>query len=161
MRGFSRFWSRPSMLRSPSVVAMAAAGTAVVLAGSLPPFCEQAHADALCGPDESRYVDTVAAGLQQFVPKMTRSGRFAIKDEYPGNGSAIVVISFADHGKTLFVHRVAADKGASATVLTPGTTKGGDPGLSIALQQGNLGSCTYSVFVRDAKFTVIPRGLKR
>lgn len=161
MRKIFRFWSSSRTPRSPSVLAIAAAGTAVVLTGLLALFCEQAYADALCGPNEARYVDTVVAGLQQFAPRMTKTGRFAIKDEYPGNGTAIVAISFADHGKTLFVHRVAADKGASATVMTQGTTKAGDPGLSVALQQGNLGSCVYGVFVRDGKFVAVSRGLKR
>jgi hypothetical protein len=133
----------------------------VVFTALLSLFSEQANADSLCGPDEARYVDTVVAGLQQFVPKMTKTGRFSVKNEYPGNGTAFVAISFADRGKVLFQHRAAADKSASATVMTPGTTKAGDPGLSVALQQGNLGSCTYGVFVRNGKFVAVSQGLKR
>lgn len=161
MREICLFGSSSRTTRSPFNAAIAAAGAAVVLAGSLSVFPEPARADALCGPNEARYVDTFVAGLQPFAPRVTKTGRFAIKDEHPGNGTAVVVISFADHGKTLFVHKVAADQGASATVVTQGTTKSGDPGLSVALEQGNLGSCVYGVSVRDGRFVAVPRGLKR
>ena len=118
-------------------------------------------ADEICSPKDAQYVEKIAAGMQQFAAKVTKTGSFAIKKEYPGNGTAFTIISFVDRGNTLFMNRVKDDADASATEMRTEKTKSGDPGFGIALVQGNLGSCTYSVFVRDTKFVVVSRGLKR
>jgi hypothetical protein len=96
----------------------------------------------------------MAAGMQKFAPKMTRTGSFVVKDEYPGNGSSAAVITFVDRGNIVFVYRVNGSKMASATTVRPGKTKSGEPGLSVALTQGSLGDCVYSVVAREGKFVV-------
>ena len=116
-------------------------------------------ADQICGAAEARYVYELAAGMEQFAPKVTKTGGFAIKEEYPGDGTAFLVISFMDRGKMIFNHRVRNPLEASATIR-PHKTKGGYPGFDVALRQGHLGECEYSVVVRDAKFVVLIRGLK-
>jgi len=89
-----------------------------------------------------------------------RCGGFAIKEEYPGDGTAALVISFMDRGKMVFDHRVREAPGATVTTIRPHKTKGGYPGFDVALTQGHLGNCEYSVTVRDAKFVVVIHGLK-
>ena len=134
---------------------------AALLTALVPMCCEQARADEICGPSQARYAERVAAGMQQFAPRVTKTGTFAIKEEYPGNGIEILVVSFVDRGKTLFAHQVRDDAESTATTIRPGKTRGGDPGFAIALTQGSLGACEYGVFVRDGKFVVTPKGLKR
>lgn len=160
MRPIYRCWPNSRMPWPPSVSASAAAA-AVVAMGLLCLGCELALADQICGdPGDAQYVAKIAAGMQQFAPKVTKTGGFAIKEDYPGNGTAVLTISFVDRGKTLFVHRVNDYTSASATVMRAGKTKGGEPGFSVALVQGKLGACVYNVFVRDAKFAVVSLGLK-
>jgi hypothetical protein len=159
MRPILRYW-KTSGTPSPSVSPFAAAGAAAAI-GLLSMGCDGARADEVCGsPADAQYVAKIATGMQQFAPKVTKTGGFAIKEDYPGNGTAVLTISFVDRGKTLFVHRVADYKSASATVMRAGKTKGGDPGFSVALVQGKLGACVFNVFVRDAKFAVVSLGLK-
>lgn len=123
---------------------------------------DQARADELCGPAEVRYVERIVTGMQQFAPKVTKTGGFAIKEESPGDGTQVLVISFADRGKTIFVHPVpVADPTVTPTVISPGKTKSGNPEFSVGLIQGNQGACDYSVFVREAKFVVVSRGFVR
>ena len=137
-----------------------AAGTALLTALMLM-CCDRARADEVCGPSHARYVEKVAAEMQQFAPRVTKTGIFSITEEYPGNGTEILVISFVDRGKTLFVYRVRDDAESTATTISPGKTRRGDPGFAVALIQGSLGSCEYGVFVRDGKFMVSAKGLKR
>jgi hypothetical protein len=115
----------------------------------------------MCGPTEAQYVEKLAAGMQQFAAKVTKTGSFLIKEEYPGDGTQVLIISFLDRGKTLFVHRVTGNPLATATTMRPGKIKSGEPGFSIALVQGKLGACEYSTFVHDGKFLVVARGVKR
>jgi hypothetical protein len=143
------------------VVSSIAAASAAVLMGSLSFGCEQAWADEVCGPGEAHYAESVAAGLQPFAAKTTKTGHFAFKDDYPGNGSAAVVISFLDNGRTLFSHRVIQYKDATGTAMTPGKTKSGEPGFKLSLLQGTMGACEYGVFVRNQKFVVVSMGLKQ
>ena len=117
-------------------------------------------ADQICGAAQARYVYELAAGMEQFAPTVTKTGGFAIKEEYPGDGTAFLLISFMDRGKMIFSHRVRNDPGVSVTTIRPHKTKGGYPGFDVALGQGHLGDCEYSVVVRDAKFVVLIRGLK-
>lgn len=156
MRKVPRLWSCVNLPRPRLISGVAAAGLGM-LAGLLSLGYDQAKADELCGPEELRYPQKIAAEMQQFAPKVTRSGRFVIKEELSGDGSQRLAISFADHGKTNFVHRVSGDPMATATVMRPGKSKNGTPGFTIALVQGRLGACEYSVFVRDATFVVVPR----
>ncbi|MDP2028163.1 MAG: hypothetical protein Q8K12_00790 [Thiobacillus sp.] len=117
-------------------------------------------ADQPCGAAEAQYVDELVAGMAQFAPKVTKTGGFAITEEYPGDGTAVLVISFMDRGKMVFDHRVRNYPQASTTTIRPHKTKGGYPGFAVALGQGHLGNCEYSVAVRDAKFVVAILGLK-
>ena len=117
-------------------------------------------ADQVCGATEAQYVYELVAGMEQFAPKVTKTGAFVIKEEYPGDGTAVLVISFIDSGKMIFDHRVRDASGASATTIRPHKTKDGYPGFAVALTQGHLGKCEYSVAVRDAKFEIVMYGLK-
>ena len=121
----------------------------------------QARADEVCGPDQARYVAHLVDGIQPFAAKVSRTGAFAVKEEYPGNGSEVLIISFVDRGKPVFVHRVRDDPGSTATTIRPGKTQSGDPGFAVELTQGSLGTCTYAAHVRDGKFVVAAKGLKR
>lgn len=124
--------------------------------------CEQARADELCGLAEVRYVEKIAAGMQQFASKVTKTGGFAIKEESPGDGTQVFVVSFAERGKTTFVHRVpVVDPIVTPIVISAGRTKSGNPEFAVGLIQGNRGACDYSVFVREAKFVVASRGFVR
>ena len=159
MHKISRLWSSLQMPRSLSISAISAAG-AVVLTGLISLCCEQARADEPCGPAEAQYVKKIATGMQMFAPKVTRAGGFAVKKEYPGDTTETVVISFVDHGKTLFVHRITGISALTPTEIRPGKTKGGDPGFLVVLAQGNIGECQYGMFVHDGKFVVVSRGVK-
>lgn len=121
----------------------------------------QVQADESCGQTELRYVQAITAEMQAFAPKVTKTGRFAIKDVPSGDGTQRIAISFADRGTMIFVHRIAGDPNATTTVIRPGKTGSGAPGFTVALVQGRLGACEYSVFIRDAKFVVAPRGNHR
>lgn len=146
----------------PRLVSGIAVASFAVLTCLLSIGCGQARADELCGPAGVRYVEKIAAGMQQFAPKVTKTGGFAIKEESPGDGTQVVVIAFADRGKTIFVHRVpVADPIVTPTVISPGKTKSGNPEFSVGLIQGNQGACDYSVFIREAKFVVVSRGFVR
>lgn len=158
MRKVSRLWSSFQMPRSLSVSAISAAG-AVVLMGLIS-FCEQARADEACGRNEAQYVEKIATGMQMFAPKVTKSGRFAVKNEYSGDTTSTIVISFVDQGKTLFAHKITGISALTPTEMRPGKTKDGDPGFLVILAQGNIGECQYSMFVHAGKFVVVSRGVK-
>jgi len=64
--------------------AIAAAGAAT-LTGFLVLCVQPARADAMCGPEDSKYVEKIAAGLQPLAPKVTKTGAFVVKSEYPGD----------------------------------------------------------------------------
>ena len=91
-------------------------------------------ADQICGPAEARHVYELVAGMEQFAPKVTKAGSFAIKEEYPGDGTAFLMISFMDRGKMIFNHRVGNPIEVSASIR-PHKTKGGYPGFDVALTQ--------------------------
>jgi hypothetical protein len=90
---------------------------------------------------------------------MTNNGTFPVTNEYPGTGT-IHVITFADRGKTIFVHRLSDGVEASAT-LRSAKSRAGEPGIGVSIDQGHLGSCEYGVYFHDGKFVVVSRGLKR
>lgn len=119
------------------------------------------RADSPCQPENNdiAYPKGIAAAIQKFAPKVTKTGNFVIKDEFPGEGH-FIVISFVDGGKTLFTHTTRNFELATATEIKAGKTKDGDPGFSVALVQGHLGECRYNVLFRDAKFVVIDKGFK-
>ena len=156
----ARSQSCPNLPRQDSSTRSAAAASsslAVLLALAF----GHAQADDRCGPAELQFAQTIAAGMQPFAIKVTKTGRFAFKDEYSGDGSQRVAISFADRGKTIFVHRIAGDPNATATAMRPGRTKSGELGFTVALVQGHSGACEFDVFVSGAKFVVAPRGFAR
>lgn len=121
----------------------------------------QAHADAMCGPDDAKYVETIAARLQADASKVTKDGAFVVKNEYPGDGTATIVVSFVEHGKASFAKRITGIAATTPTELRPGKTKTDEPGLLVVLAQGNIGECQYSLLVRGGKFVVMPRGYKQ
>ena len=95
-------------------------GTAVgfmVLTGWVSLCCDQAWGDQICGPAEAQYVEKLVAGMQQFAAKVTKTGRFLINKEYPGDGTEVLVVSFVDRGKTLFVHKILGNPLAAATMI--------------------------------------------
>lgn len=116
-------------------------------------------ADQICGPAEARQVYELVAGMEQFAPRVTKTGGFAIKEEYPGDGTAFLLISFIDRGKMIFNHRVSNPIELAASIH-PHKTNGEYPGFDIALRQGRLGECEYRVVVRDSKFVVLILGFK-
>lgn len=116
-------------------------------------------ADQICGPAEARYVYELVDAMAQYAPKVTKTGSFAVKEEYPGDGTAFLIISFTDRGNMIFKHRVSNSIELSA-VIRPHKIKSDFPGLDIALTQGRLGECQYSIVVRDGKFVVLIRGFK-
>lgn len=120
---------------------------------------EPARADQMCDPsnEEAAYVKKIIADMQRFAPKVTKTGTFAFKPEYPGDGTGVWAISFLDHGSSVFVHKLKYEAYRELTV-SPDKGKGSDPGFMIVIRQGSLGACRYSVAVRDAKFIVTPRG---
>lgn len=144
-------WSKPA-----GRAAVAATYAAICVLWSPP-----ALADEICDLAQQQYVEALAAGMQKFASKLTQTGSFSVKDEYPGNGLSVAVITFVDRGNVVFVHRVTGSKSASATIVRPGKTKSGEHGLSVALTQGSLGNCMYSVFPKDGRFVAAFRGLKR
>lgn len=153
-------WSSSRTPEPPSISGIVAAS--LVALTTFTSLCgERAWADQVCGPAEAQYVEKLAAGMQQFAPKVTKTGGFAVKEEYPGDGTEVLVVSFVDRGKSLFVHRLPGNPQATATTMRPGKTKSGEPGFVVALLQGKLGACEYSVFVHDGKFLVASRGFKR
>lgn len=132
---------------------------AFVIAALLSSGCVSARADQICGPAEERYAQRLASAMQRFAARMTNTGTFLVTNEYPGTGT-IHVITFADRGKTIFVHRLSDGVEASAT-LRPGKSRAGEPGIGVSIDQGHLGSCEYGVYFHDGKFVVVSRGLKR
>lgn len=159
MRKVSRLWSSLEMIRSLPVSVISAAG-AVVLTGLISLCCEQARADEPCGRNDAQYVEKIATRMQMFGPKVTKTGRFAVTHEYPGDTTSTIVISFVDQGKTLFVHRITGISELTSTEMRPGKTKDGDSGFLVILAQGNIGECQYSMFVHAGKFVVVSRGVK-
>lgn len=131
-----------------------------VLTGLIPICSEQARADEPCGRDDYQYVERIASGMQIFASKVTKSGRFTVKEEYPGDTTETIVVSFSDHKEKLFVHKIVGISALTPTEFRPSITKGGDPGFIVILAQGNIGECQYSMFVRNERFVVIPRGVK-
>ena len=123
---------------------------------------ESARSDEPCDPDnhEAAFVKKIAADMQLFAPKVTKTGTFAFKPEYPGDGTAVWVISFSDRGNNLFVHRLKIE-GATELTVESDKSKGDGPGFMFVIRQGSLGECRYSVSVRDTKFIVTPRGFKK
>lgn len=123
---------------------------------------EPARADEICDPsnEEAAYVKKIAADMQRFAPKVTKTGTFAFKPEYPGDGTGVWAISFLDRGSSVFVHKLKYEAYRELTV-SPDKWKGSDPGFMIVIRQGALGTCRYSVAVRDAKFIVTPRGFNK
>jgi len=121
---------------------------------------QHAWADAMCGPDDSKYIEKIAAGLQPFAPKVTKTGVFVVKSEYPGDGTGSILVSLVDHGKPVFFHRVSGITALVNLEMRAGKTTGGEPGLLALLGQGNLGECQYSLVVRSGKFVVSPRGFE-
>ena len=139
----------------PSVSRMAATGV-LALTGLFLLHGNEVSADEFCTSDETRYVEKIAAGMQQYAPMVTKTGNFAAKNESAGDGIGFLVVSFSDRGKTLFIHRFQ-DEQLDATTMRPGKTKSGDPGFTVYLRQGQLGSCEYAVIVRDRKFVIASR----
>ena len=123
---------------------------------------EPARSDEICDPtnDEAAFVKKIAADMQRFAPKVTKTGTFAFKPEYPGDGTGVGVISFSDRGNNLFVHRFKVDA-TTELIVEPDKSKGDGPGFMFVIRQGSLGECRYSVSVRDTKFIVTPRGFKK
>lgn len=122
---------------------------------------EPARADQMCDPsnEEAAYVKKIIADMQRFAPKVTKTGTFAFKPEYPGDGTGVWAISFLDHGNSVFVHKLKYE-GFRELTVSQDKGKGSDPGFMIVIKQGSLGACRYSVAVRDAKFIVTPRGFQ-
>ena len=145
------FWSRATSFKITA--------TALAITSLLSLYCNQSWADEFCGATEAQYVDELLAGMEQFALQVTRGGSFSIKVDYPGNETAVLVISFKDRGKTLFVHQAHAFPLVD-TEIRPDKTKGGYPGFVVALTQGHLGECEYSVVVHGAKFVVAKSGFK-
>jgi hypothetical protein len=114
----------------------------------------------MCGPDDSKYVEKLAADLQPFAAKVTRTGAFVVKTESPGDGTSTIVVSLVDHGKSVFVHRISAIGALVDLEMRPGKTTSGEPGLLAVLRQGNIGECQYNVLVQRGNFVVIARGYK-
>jgi hypothetical protein len=120
-----------------------------------------AWADEMCGPSELKHVEGVAARLQPYASKVTKTGSFVVKAEYPGNATESIAVSFMDHGKPIFVHRITGIAATMPTEFRPGKTKSGDPGMLVVLSQGNIGECQYAMLLRGGKFVVMPRGYKQ
>ena len=95
----------------------------------------QARADEVCGPDQARYVAHLVDGIQPFAAKVSRTGAFAVKEEYPGNGE-VLIIPFVDRGKPVFVHRVRDDPPRQDPVRRSRLCRRADP-----RQPGNLHLC--------------------
>lgn len=159
MISYTCFWSTSKtcfpLLTSRITIAFPAILTGIFLCYNL------AWADEVCGPENVQYVEKVAAEMQQFASKVTKTGNFSIREEYPGDGTALHVISFVDHRKTFFIFRVADFPLASATIMRPSKIIGSYPGLIVLLVQGSIGSCEYNVLFRNAKFIAESTGLKR
>ena len=134
----------------------------VLVAALLSLGAEPLRADQICDPanEEAGYVKKIAADMQRFAPKVTKTGIFAFKEEYPGDGTSVWIISFSDRGNNLFMYRLKVD-GATELTVEPDKSIGDGPGFMFVIRQGSLGQCRYSVSVRDAKFVVVDRGLKQ
>jgi len=152
---------------APVALASIVAGTgrtlnfsATLIATLAVALCVSARADQVCGAAEEQYTLKLASGLQPFASSVTKTGMFSVKDEHPGNGRTQHVITFTDHGKTIFVHRVS-DGVETTSTLRPGKSKTGEPGIGISLAQGSLGSCEYAVIFREGKFVAVSRGQKQ
>ena len=156
MRSITRLSSKTT----PSLIATLSQFVAIsiLIIGATLLYCEKSWADALCGPTEAQYIDELVAGLQQFAGNVTNAGAFAIKEEYPGNGTSTLIISFVESGKKLFTHRVHLSPIAPDTAIRPTKSKDGRPGFSIALGQGRIGTCNYRVTSLDRKFEVAGGG---
>ena len=59
----------------------------------------------------------VAKVLTFTAGNVTNAGAFAIKEEYPGNGTSTLIISFVESGKKLFTHRVHLSPIAADTAI--------------------------------------------
>ncbi|MDE1947127.1 MAG: hypothetical protein KGL43_13595 [Burkholderiales bacterium] len=125
------------------------------------PYCKSASSDETCGPSESQCVNSIAGDLQGFAPKMTKSGRFTVKEEYPDGAPATTVLSFLDRGQTAFTRRIAQYDNSTGTAFDPGAKKCGLPGLKVQLLQGTMGACVYYIAFRENRFRVYSSGLKQ
>ena len=134
----------------------------LLILGLLSVGSHSARADEPCQPEnnEIAYAKGIATSLQKFVPKVTKTGDFVIKEEYSREGTQVIFISFVDSGVTLFTQTAKASIDHTATYIKAGKTKNGDPGFSVALGQGNTGECRYNVLFRDSRFVVIDKGYK-
>src|SRR5437762_7831582 len=94
-------------------------------------WCAHARADQICEPD-SKYINNLASDLQKVARSVTKAGAFSVKEEYPGDGTGRIVISFADQGKVLFTRTTISDTNTEASIR-PAKTKTGDPGLLVYL----------------------------
>ena len=111
-----------------------------------------ARADALCGDSQRVFVEKLVAGMQAHATQITTTGKFAFKEEF-GDGTMHLLISFRDRGRTVFTYRVAQDETVGAPISgRAATSASGQPAFIFGLEQGHIGSCESSVFIRDGRF---------
>ena len=147
-------------LQKATRAAVGVATSGAVMTSFLSLWCENARADEPCGIDDTKYVETIATGMQQYATQVTRTGSFRVKVEYPGDTTSTLVLSFLDRGKTVFIHRIVGISAMTPTEMRPSKTVSSGPELLVRLSQGNIGECQYTMLTKNGKFVVVPRGIK-